>query len=356
MLAMASIFLLMALSLPLIFTKRRCQNFMTESDVHGLLQRAVLRMRASRALIAALAVLGSSLLCAALAVSWMRWSGREFVGTTVLAALPFAMMACAGIAVFLMSRPALVTAASVLDRRAAISEHLVTWLHLRGLDEAKLDDMQRGFRAAQRESALRAADSIRLKTHLPLHWPAWSRAIWLAMILLLSAILMPASDLRSVKTFERSAGLGLTVGPGGGGGKDTSATLRETPRVQVLAPAELHKLELIATDPELSAARKSEALKELNDAIGGLPESELTPDVRQLLDTLRKDAAPPDATAKADGSIVKSANGEEKSARAFPVKPADYKSFENVDKAWAASESQFGDVRERLARYYQKKR
>ena len=354
---MASIFLLMALSLPLIFTKRRCQNFMTESDVHGLLRRAVLRMRASRALIAALAVLGSSLLCAALAVSWMRWSGREFVGTTVLAALPFAMMACAGVSAFLMSRPALASAASVLDRRAAISEHLVTWLHLRGLDEAKLDDMQRGFRAAQRESALRAADSIRLKTHLPLHWPAWSRAIWLAMILLLSAILMPANDLRSVKTFERSSGLGLTAGPGGGGGgKDASATLRETPRVQVLAPAELHKLELIATDPQLSAAQKSEALKELNDAIGGLPESELTPDVRQLLDTLRKDAAPPDAASKADGSIVKSANGEEKSARAAVVKPAEYKSFENVDKAWASSESQFGDVRERLARYYQKKR
>lgn len=329
---------------------------MTESDVHGLLWRAVWRMRASRALIAALAALGSSLLCAALAVSWMRWSGREFVAATVLAALPFAIMACAGVAAFLMSRPALSAAASLLDRRAAISEQLVTWLHLRGLDEAKLDDMQLGFRAAQRESALRAADSIRLKTHLPLDWPAWSRAIWLAMILLLSAILMPANDTRTVKTFERSPGLGLTGGPGGGGGKDTSAALREAPRVQVLAPVELHKLELIATDPQLSAAMKSEALKELNDAIGGLPESELTPDVRQLLEALRKDAAPPSPVAKADGSIVKSATGQEKSKQMAEVKPADYKPFDNVDKAWAASESQFGDVRERLARYYQKKR
>jgi hypothetical protein len=241
-----------------------------------------------------------------------------------------------------------------VDSRAGTQEHLVTWLYLKDLELQSLNETQRHFREAQKQAALRAAESVRLGMHLPMRWPVWTRAIWLALIILLSALLLPGRDQNRIKVPERTgAVVSLNAGGGAGGPSDT---LRDAPRVQTLSPAQLRKFELMATDPNLPAAMKGEALKELNDAIGGLPESELTPDERQVLDLLRKQAAAENFTKPREGSVTVNASethpNREKTNSSSSEKAANYARFEDAEKAWAVSESRFMDVRERLAKYY----
>lgn len=327
---------------------------MTENDLQKLLKRAVVRMRSGLALNVALRTFAAGLLLTALGVIWMRWRGSEALSVPVVTILPCAVAALAGIAAFWVARPAASLAASMLDRHAKTSDHVTTWLFLRGIDAARMSETQREFREAQRQSALRAADSIALKTHLPIAFPEWSRAIWLAIIVLLSAILIPANRSMAFHPPEGTAAIGVTAASGGAG-KESSGTLREVPRVQVLSPAQMRKLELIATDNQLPAFMKTDALKELNEAIGGVSESELTPDVRQLLDMLRKDTGAEVSNSKTDGSVQFTSKKEVAQPSAAGASPAEYKAFENVEQAWASSESVFPDVRKRLDTYYGKR-
>jgi len=324
-----------------------------ESQLQTLLTRAARRVRIERALIAGLTALAIALVCAAAAVGWMRWTGREVFGAPVAVALPFFVMACASVTAFFATRTRVASVAALVDARAGTQEHLVTWLHLRALDERRLSAMQRGFRDAQRTAALRAADSVRLSQHLPMRWPAWTRAIWLALILLLSALLIPASEPVALNASERN-GAAITVVASGGDATNAQANLSQVPRVQVLSPAQLRKLELMATDDKLPTSMKADALKELNDALGGLPESELTPEVRQLLEMLRKDIGAKDGV-KYQGQSVAATDRTESPKETSANRAAAYAPFKDTERAWSNSESHFLDVREQLKKYYEAK-
>ncbi len=330
-----------------------CMQMMTESDLQSLLRRAAWRSRLARAVNFAMLALIAALLLAAAIVLGMRWSGREFVSVSALAALSWILTAVAGIFSLLFVRPSLEQIATALDYRAQTQDHLATWLYLRALDATKLNATQLAFRDAQAQSTLRAASVIRLKTHAPISWPRWSRATWLALIILFSAVLIPPNESNAPTTREKSGGFDLVAGgAGGGSGKTASDTLRETPRIQILSPADRMKFELIAGATDLPEAMKCEALKDLTDAIGNIPESDLTAADRQLLEKLRNDVG--QETAKpVQGSVT--ANGAPEKPRSLqPAEghAADFKTFSELEKAWAAPESNFADVRDRLDKYY----
>ncbi|MEI6233284.1 MAG: hypothetical protein WCT04_09540 [Planctomycetota bacterium] len=325
---------------------------MTESELQHLLIQATRRMSLSAAWNASLRIFAGALILSTLVVCWMRWTGNDYIGLASIAALPFISAALAGMIAFSISRPTQMAAASVLDHRAGTSEHVTTWLHLRKAPSSIVTETQHGFRLAQEQTALRAADAIKLTKHIPMTWPTWSRAIWLCMIALISATLMPPNEPDIIALSVRSPAIGLTAGESTGGAKDASPMLRESPRIQVLSPAQMRKLEL-AIDPHMPTVLKSELLKELNEAMAGISENELTPEVRHLLNMLRKDldaSIPPKKNA--DGSISVATKTDAERAGRVDAKVAVYERFGNVEKAWAASETQFEDVRERLARYY----
>jgi hypothetical protein len=328
---------------------------MNENDLDKLLRRAARRVRFERALQAALAVLGITLVCSAAAVLWLHWIGHENVPILPAASIPVTLALAGGLLAFLMARADLATLAARVDRAANISEHLVTWLYLREKNTNAPASKERDFKAAQRDSALKAAECIRLKKHLPVRVPAWGRAIWLAIIFLFSAILMPASTPIAASRMDRNSPGGIDAG-GENASSRASAQQREAPKIEVLSPAELRKLQLIATDPDLLAAAKSEALKELLNSMGGIPESELTPEVRQLLDILRKETASKSvANPEAAGSIASATQNQSEAQRfAAEAKAAGYRPFENPDKGWAAAEANFPDVAERLKAYYER--
>src|SRR5258708_17773271 len=68
-----------------------------------------------------------------------------------------------------------------------------------------------------------------------------------------------------------------------------TASPNAMPRVQVLSRTEFRRFELQATDARMPASVKANLLKELQNKIGAIPESELAPEVRELLDMLRKE-------------------------------------------------------------------
>ena len=308
-------------------------------------------MRSASAFEAALRAFAAELILAALVVAWMRWTGRYAIQSGILIALPFAAATLAASVTFAFTRPSLTVAAARLDRLAHTSEHLTTWLFLSDPSHAARTATQDGFRSAQRDSAMRVAASIQLNKHLPLTWPAWSRAIWIAMILLLSALVTPPRHIVNSASIERAPEVGVSAASAGAR-SEKSAAPREVPRVQILAPAQMRKLELMATDPQLSTASKRDALKELNEAIGGIPEGDLTPEVRELLDLLRTQTASVKSDKDAAGALRVSTKHEPANSNPAAPSPAEYTPFQNVEQAWASSAADFEDVRTRLAAYY----
>jgi hypothetical protein len=126
----------------------------------------------------------------------------------------------------------------------------------------------------------------------------------------------------------------------------------EPVRMQVLMPAELRKLQLMATDTELPAALKAQALNELLKAIGDVPESALTQDVQQILELLRKDTRTQAAEAKNAGNTTTggdAAHGTPRPAQGA----AQFDPSTASEQARTAVAARFPDVQAELARYYE---
>jgi hypothetical protein len=336
---------------------------MTEAHLTKLLERGARRFRAQRALWAGLAGLGVGVVLASLLIFLVRLfplrgagSGSEMSLAEAAVALPVAVALAVFAVVYCRSRPALDTVALLLDRRAGTAEHLVTWWQLRAAplaDARGSEDLQRGFRAAQLAATLALAPRLDPKRLLPLRLPEWGRALWLALLLLCCALLMPPRvraerDPAGGKPGD-TASLGLRTGGGAGG---VLATPGQTPRVQVLKPTELLAFQLTATDPQLPPAARAAALKELLRKIGNVPESELAPEVRELLEALRDDGTQKNGkNGEKNGSVLAPAKGDNPAEPGAPPEGAaqvpDFR-----EKAVSAVEQCFPDVKEQLGRYY----
>ena len=335
-------------------------NLMTESDLDRLMIQGARRLRLQHAVVVALVVFGLSVLAAAVATFAVRLfmapgALGNFEDLLVHGALtaPLAAGVIALFASYYHYQPAPARVAMTLDRGGASHEHLVTWLEYRS---RKIDgELQQGFRAAQLAATLKCAEHFNARKLIPVRLPDWSRALWMSILLLCCAWLMPPrAAVRQIHIVETQAKPTLTLKSAGDASADDAAS-SQTPRVEVLNPTDLFDLQLKASDPELSQSARNEALQELLKKIGHVPEGELTPEVRELLNAFRngKDSK---AAAKDDTDGSKQLN-----SKAAPVKEDTAATELGVpaalpaarEKAITVIESQFTDVREQLERYYQ---
>lgn len=343
---------------------------MTESDLERVLERGARRMRAGEALRGGLALCGVGVLLAAggILVCRQGWfsTGQggvvpEGVVVWMAVGVPLGCGILGLVEAYRRCRPAPYYVALILDRMAGTAEHLVTWWQLRAtaapspcpLPTGERDaEMQRGFRAAQLRATLALAGRFDPQRLISMRLPEWSRALWLALLLLCCALLMP-QRVRAAKGTAAwrdggAAGSGLkraAAGPGAG-----VAAVSRTPHVQVLKPTDLLVFQLKATDPLLPPAAKAEALKELLKKIGNVPESELAPEVRELLNLLRGEAAAKNG--EPEGTQQGTATGEPKEGVAAPKEAGAAQIPNYAERAMTAVEQNFGDVREQLERYY----
>jgi disulfide bond formation protein DsbB len=258
---------------------------MSEAGLETLLEHGVRRLRMQRALRAGLLALGVGLLAAAALIFAARLAAVSGPVVTTLAALPAVIALAALIAAYARHRPSSRTAALLLDQRAASDEHLVTWFELRAQPDASLNETQREFKAAQREATMRRSAGLNAAKLLPMSLPQWSRALWLALLLLFCAILMPAQSAapRLAAPIRDDLRPSVRANPGGGspaGEKPPAGS------VQVYSPSELLKMQLMVTNPNLSAEQREQLKTDLLSKIGDTPLSSLSAEVRDLLKML----------------------------------------------------------------------
>lgn len=331
---------------------------MNEAALHSLLNHGSRRLRAGRALRISLAILGLSVLAlAATLFLWRTYSPVAAEDATrlqsaqvLLVLIPILLAASAFAILYALARPPESRVAAALDKAATLQDHLTTWLELRA---KSLPPTQSEFRDAQARETLRLADGLSPVKLLPLRLPVWTPALWLALILLCSALLVPPQIEAESKAAAREREQSRRRTPAAmlAPGEQQGATASNAPRVQPLSPTELWKLQLRASDPSLTAEQKRQLLNELQQKTGAIPEGELTAEIRELLSQLRE----PDAGAKqlnpekTAGSAQASNNGGEKPSQVQPAAPNEATIRE---RGLARAANDFVDVRDELIRYY----
>ena len=335
---------------------------MNESGLNGLLIRGARRLRFESALRMAFMTLGLTVVLLALVIAWFRLRGdpAHMIGGLFL---PPLLGLAALLAAYKIQRPSYRQVALLLDKQAQSHEHLATWYAYQGLSAETLSEAQCGFRDAQRNATLELASNLDAGRLIPITLPVWSRAIWLALLLLCCALLMPPQKPSSqalpsehrVQAARTQIGLDMSTGSGA-----NSAPAIVLPRVQVLSPTELRRFQLLATDARLTDAAKADVLKDLQGKIGTVAESELAPEVREVLDMLR--SSTPEHTEKKGKTEAASAKGGNQqgaeAAKSAPhsVAVAPVEALVNIpefkEKAFAAISLHFSDVQEQLNRYY----
>lgn len=333
---------------------------MNESDLLTLLQHGSRRLRAARALRVSLAVLGlSGLALAATLFLWRTYApvaaedaARIQTTQALLIAIPFLLAATAFAILYALAHPADARVASALDKSARLQDHLITWLELRAQN---LPEAQSEFRTAQAKETLRLAAGLSPAKLLPLRLPNWTPALWLALILLCSALLVPPQIEAESKAAAREREQSRRRAPTptlSMSDSQPGAIAGTTPRVQPLSPTELWKLQLRASDPSITPEQKRQLLNELQQKTGAIPEGELTTEIRELLSQLREPdaAAKPTQTEKPAGSgLLASNNGTEKPSQ---VQPAAANEATIRERGLARAANDFVDVKEELIRYY----
>jgi hypothetical protein len=338
---------------------------MTEADLETLLERAERRLRLERALWAGLAAFSGGVVLASGFIFLLRQfpiGPRTMPGaglTLVQAALALpVLLAMAAVAlVYTRYHPARERVALLLDARAHSSEHLVTWWQLKAAAAKDTGALHQSFRTAQLVATLALASRLDPRRLIPIRLPAWSRAVWLALLLLCSALLMPPRAQADRNLPPRGEGAG-GVGLRGGAPGALNSSAQQSPRVQVLKPTELLVFQLTATDPNLPQVAKAAALKELLKKIGNVPESELTPEVRELLTLLRSEAGVKEGNGKPgdqNGNQQHTATGDQKDNPANPLNGGAAQGVNFTERAMATVDQDFSDVKEPLERYYTQK-
>jgi hypothetical protein len=348
-----------ALSFGLLqFTKHEARDTppMTEADLDTLLRKTAARLRLQRALRACLAALGAGLLLAAAMVLWSRLKNHDILLAAGLS-IPPLLAVIALFAAYLRSHPPLEQVALLLDQRSGSAEHLVTWYEFRNKTDRVTTDLQREFLAAQRIATLAKAAGMDPRSLVPVRLPEWSRIVLLAFLLLCCAWLTPPPELTgAAATNDSHRHRTVAASPSGTPGDASVGSQEEIPTVEMLSQTDQQRMQLLASDPMLSEARKADAFKDLQSKLAGIPDSQLTALDRQLLNQLRPESA---KTAKSDaGDSTDSANqstsktndhnndtqATPKNAAAIPRDPA---------KAFSSIRTQFpAEMQHRLESYY----
>ena len=325
---------------------------MSEADLVGMLQRGARRIRACAG---ARWACGALLAGLALAAAWVvvarvrvEWAGA------ILPAfwLPPLLALAAGLFGFWRARPSPAAVALTLDRRAGLAEHLATWEEFRRLP-APAEPLDQAFVAAQRQAALRCAEGLDPARHLPVSVPAWSRALWLGLLALACALLMPPQEPRSAGAQgPQGAPHGSQRPEAGRFTPFSPAPLPDALRVEVLTPTEFFKYQLAAGSLEVPESVKARALEELEAKIGALPESELSPQVRAVLEALREQVGQRKSSEGPQGSIATTGSAPEP-VHAQPAPPPRPEALPpSPVELVALAKDRFPDVAAALERYY----
>jgi hypothetical protein len=333
---------------------------MTESDLDQVLAKAARRLRVERAFRAGLSALGIGLVLAAAVVLWARLTARDVAPIAVALSIPPALTMLALVAIYLRNRPDIAWVALLLDRRAGSDEHLVTWHDLRGRPAAAETQLQKEFIAAQRAATLEKARSIDPRKLIPIHFPDWSRMLLLAFLLLCCAWLAPALDKPRDVSGENNRPRRVASAQRSSGGESAANVADESPSVEVLSQTDLQRFQLVASDPMLNDSRKSEEFQKLMAKLGGIPENQLTPLDRQLLNQLRTDGA---KTARAeekrggdDGTVQNTGGNDPGKGDSSGKVGAPATIPEMNARALSAMHEQFpANEQQRLEKYYGKK-
>ena len=330
---------------------------MTEADLDSLLNKSSRRMRLNRGLRVGLAALGIGLLLAAGLVLISRLKNYDALLLGGLITPPF-LAVVALVVAYVKFRPAPRDVAVALDRRANSAEHLVTWHEYRATPHRIQSPLQREFLEAQRNSTLKTAAAFDARKLVPLNWPAWSRVVLLAFVLLCCAWLTPRNDgsegaRSAIDDARNRRNAGRTLGDAGGDG--SAAAMDEIPGIETLSQPDQQKFMLLASDDKLPESMKSEQFKDLQAKLAGIPENQLTPLDRQLLNQLRPPGANPDKLKDANGSDASSTSaGKENphdSENGGSVRPA--KGSAEPAKVYSAIRTQFpAELQHKLDSYY----
>lgn len=301
-------------------------------------------------------------------ISWICGATLLFVGVSVLLVLvarvrpelalgvlmgiwlAVVLIPLAGVFGFVRYRPALRDVALQFDRVAALQEHLTTWEEFlrRGLPR---DTVSRSLALLQRAETLRRAEGLRPGRLVPLVLPGWSRVLWLALLLLGCAILVPE---QSAVVGRRSAD-GWGEGDGPQGGSSSMKPLRSPSledafkRIEVLTQSEKEKL-AIACAQDVPEALKGEVLSEIEAKLGGLSDRDLSTEVRELLAELRRQVRGKDGASLNEGSATVTARPSGDDPGSVPTEVG--VNVLTQQETLGLVRDRFPDVAEALQRYY----
>lgn len=335
---------------------------MTEADLGRLLQVGARRIQLQRALRLGLGALGGGILLATLGIFLLRlfpisgaMPGAQMTLIQLALALPVLFAAIIAVAAFSLTRPDSATVALLLDRRAESKEHLVTWFEF----SRRSAGIEPGFRAAQLAATLQRAPALNPRTLLPLRLPEWTRALWLALLMLCSALLMPprvdaARTTNTVRESRQNATLqrSITVSP-----ESAAAEPRRAPYVQPLTPTEKLKMDLQLSDPDMSTKEKAELLKELEKKISNVPETELDPELRDVLAKLRAEtgAKTPEIAKPEIKDGSQQSTGAQGKTDVNPLEQNGGVDVKITERAFTQIGQSFPDVKSQLELYYMAK-
>jgi hypothetical protein len=333
---------------------------MTEADLDLLLTRGARRLRLQAALRLGLVALALALLCAAALIFWARSTASSNAVAAGLFLPPLiTLLAC--VAAFFRFRPENRQVALRLDRAAATDEHLVTWYELRQAPASSTaSTLHLQFKAAQRDATLARGAALNAGALLPLRLPEWSRALWLAGLLLCCALLMPEARSLSANApvMQNDNPLRFSIAQGGGGGDSGEPSADAgADYVDPLSKTDMWELQFKVSDPNLNAEEKEQLYNRVMGKVGDIPINALSPELREMLQALQSGMREKKPDAKSGAG--ESGSAQTTSDDADAEKPSSTGTTTGVasipaemEKALTTVREHFADVEEDLRRYY----
>lgn len=330
---------------------------MTEAQLERILNRGLTRMRVNAALrwtcAAAAAGLGIG---AALVVGARVWPAHAHTELVVGVCWSLVLLVVAlAVLGFRVSRPALGFLTLRLDRSAGLSEHLTTWEDFRQRPEASAA-LTRSFVQAQRQATLRLTEGLELSRHLPIRIPEWSRGLWLGVLVLGCALLMPEQSAGSPAHERAEARKEMTALDGAASRSMRPLAPGEEPaafKVQIVPQTKLFEWQLQVMDPRTTPEMKARILEELEAKRGAIPVSELSDEVRDLLTELRRQAAKANPDAKlTEGSQVHEGRAGETPRKPGPVFTGAADPVGSPEELVGLARDRFPDLAVPLEKYY----
>jgi hypothetical protein len=249
-----------------------------------------------------------------------------------------------------------------LDSRAQTAEHLTTWLELSQRMDTEFTPLQRDFKNAQRNSTLLHCAALYPTQLIPMRFPTWARSIWLAILLVLCALLMPAqTEIKSTgprQLLNPDPRLALALQNATGGDADGEKNASDlAPHIEPFSKTDMLALKLQFCNEQLSPEAREKLLKDLETKIGETPRNALSQDLQEMLSTLQreslarktKDAASEQNTATSAQTVKNDASKETVKINPLPGIAA---IPDTMEQAFTTVKDHYPDVKEELERYY----